>query len=277
MVLPRKYIQTDNLDDQTRVEFWNLVGPFLEENDRWHGIAGKEVWTKCFRKPFDEYPSGFSQEVKYRLQEYPFAEVMDLLEFLGNSKRVVKWEKWREEKMPYRRTEDKATIPRASDYNRVFEQFLVGFRFVGDVILPITDEKEIQAVKEALIQSPDAVTEQLDKSMKFLASRENPQYAQSLQCSISAVESQCRILLNNNKLELGAALAELEKQGLKIHKALKKGFQTIYGFTSDENGVRHGGIEPSEVDANLAQFFLVACSAFVNYLRGAGWKSKDAG
>jgi len=47
---------------------------------------------------------------------------------------------------------------------------------------------------------------------------------------------------------------------------LKKGFSAIYGFTSDAQGIRHALSEESNIDAADAKFFLVSCSAFVNYL-----------
>lgn len=54
---------------------------------------------------------------------------------------------------------------------------------------------------------------------------------------------------------------------MKIHPALNKALHQIYGYTSDDPGIRHGGTETANVDAALAQFMLVSCSAFVNYLR----------
>lgn len=62
----------------------------------------------------------------------------------------------------------------------------------------------------------------------------------------------------------------LEDKGVNLHGSLKSGFDKLYGFTSDTDGVRHGSINPSDVDSDLAKFMLVSCSAFVNYLRAKG-------
>jgi len=49
---------------------------------------------------------------------------------------------------------------------------------------------------------------------------------------------------------------------------LKRGFTAIYGFTSDEQGIRHSLLEKESptVDEADAQFMIGACSAFVSYL-----------
>jgi len=63
---------------------------------------------------------------------------------------------------------------------------------------------------------------------------------------------------------------------MELHEALKRGFSAIYGFTSDESGIRHALLEKgdADVDETDALFMLSACAAFVSYLIGKG---KDAG
>ena len=80
------------------------------------------------------------------------------------------------------------------------------------------------------------------------------------------MEAQCRILLGGDQVSLGQALKLIEKRGLTLHPALKGAFEKLYGFTSNADGIRHGGIKPSDVDQDLAKFMLISCSAFVNYL-----------
>lgn len=47
---------------------------------------------------------------------------------------------------------------------------------------------------------------------------------------------------------------------------MEQAFIKLYGYTSDEDGVRHGGIDFNNVPAEDAKYMLVSCSAFVNYL-----------
>jgi hypothetical protein len=53
-----------------------------------------------------------------------------------------------------------------------------------------------------------------------------------------------------------------------IHKAIKSGFGSIYGYTSNAGGIRHALIDEPNITFIDAKFMLVACSAFVNYLIG---------
>ena len=82
-------------------------------------------------------------------------------------------------------------------------------------------------------------------------------------------------IICGEKVELGKALGRLEKNGIYIHGAMKHGFQALYGYTSDESGIRHGGIEDKEVTEEDAKFMLVSCSAFVNYLKVKFNKMKE--
>jgi hypothetical protein len=84
--------------------------------------------------------------------------------------------------------------------------------------------------------------------------------------AISAVESAAKILSGNAKGTLDDALTALEKQG-KLHGALRKGYSALYGFTNDANGIRHALMDEPNLNADDAKYFLIACTAFVNYLK----------
>ena len=43
-------------------------------------------------------------------------------------------------------------------------------------------------------------------------------------------------------------------------------YAKLYGWTSDEDGIRHSIMESDNVERADAQFTLVTCLAFVNYL-----------
>ena len=162
---------------------------------------------------------------------------------------------------------DIVPIPSEEAYNYVIEKYMVGYRLIDGLITPITQEEEIMAIEEAVNQSSDAVIEQISNALRYLSYRNQPDYAKSVHCSISAVEAQYKTLLNDPKPTLSQALKNLENNGIIIHPSLKEAFNRLYGFTSDAAGIRHASITPSDIDADLAKFMLVACSAFVNYLR----------
>ena len=51
-----------------------------------------------------------------------------------------------------------------------------------------------------------------------------------------------------------------------LHPALRAAFGNLYGYTSDEGGIRHALMESKVVSFDDAKFFLVVCSAFVNFV-----------
>ncbi|MGI6085628.1 MAG: hypothetical protein ACOYIF_09305 [Acetivibrionales bacterium] len=69
-------------------------------------------------------------------------------------------------------------------------------------------------------------------------------------------------------------MKKLEKLGLEIHPAMKTAFEKLYGYPSDASGIRHSGqLGGSDSTFEEAKFMIVACSAFINYLRGAWAKN----
>jgi len=74
---------------------------------------------------------------------------------------------------------------------------------------------------------------------------------------------------------LGPALSTLEKSAY-IHGALGAGFRSLYGFTSDEEGIRHALLDKTgaQVDETDALYMLGSCAAFVSYLIN---KARQAG
>lgn len=151
--------------------------------------------------------------------------------------------------------------------NDVFEQEYVGYRFVDGRIIPITDKQEIGEIEEACRNRYEGCRSHLKKAVVFLADRDNKDYKNCIKESICAVESICQVITKNDKATLGQALKSLKDSGLKIHPALESAFSKLYGYTSDEGGIRHcEGMFESDVSFEEAKFMLVSCSAFVNYL-----------
>jgi hypothetical protein len=99
------------------------------------------------------------------------------------------------------------------------------------------------------------------------------QYTDSIRDSIHAVESTARTLAPSKSLS--EALASLEK-AVATHGGLKAGFNSIYGYTSDEKGIRHPLLDKdaASVDETDALFMFSACAAFISYLVG---KARSAG
>jgi hypothetical protein len=88
--------------------------------------------------------------------------------------------------------------------------------------------------------------------------------------SIHAVEA-VAVRLAPGTGTLGAALKVLEQRG-HLHGGLKAAFSSLYGYSSDEEGVRHALVfgDEAQVDEADALFMLGACASFVSYLLARG-------
>lgn len=153
--------------------------------------------------------------------------------------------------------------------NEYFKREFVGYRFVGELITPISDSTEIDSIDECLSNSLNSVKAHIFKANKLLADRSHPDYENSIKESISAVEAIYEIItgLTGKEATLGNMLKNLEDKGIEIHKGLISAFNKLYGYTSDANGIRHAGdIGGSSSTFEEAKFMLVTCCAFINYL-----------
>lgn len=160
--------------------------------------------------------------------------------------------------------------------NSILDEENSGYRLIDDVFVPITNSVEIDEVVAASSVPYEAVRKLIDKAIKNFSDKANPDYENTIKDAISAVESMCCIItgMTGSSATLGAALKKLGDNGVVIHGALREDFSKMYGYTSDEDGIRHGGIDFKHAPIEDARYMLVTCSAFVNYLISKYDKSK---
>lgn len=153
------------------------------------------------------------------------------------------------------------------EINDLFKQEFVGYRMIDKQITPISDEIEVEDVKQSLSNPFDGPRCHIRKALVLLSDREKPDYKNSIKESISAVESVCQIIVNDSKVSLGQAINKLRENGIEIHPAFEEAIKKLYGYTSDKGGIRHAeGVGESNVSFAEAKYMLVTCCAFVNYL-----------
>lgn len=152
------------------------------------------------------------------------------------------------------------------EYNKILEEECSGYRLVKGLITPITNKEEIKVVEKASNTKYSAVNIHIDKAITLLSNRKQHDYENVIKEAISAVEAMCCIITEDKKTTLGGALKKLESKGIKLHKALQNAMSSLYGYASDEDGIRHGSIDFTGASSEDAKYMLVSCSAFVNYL-----------
>ena len=135
-------------------------------------------------------------------------------------------------------------------------------------IVPSVTPEEGNAVVEALQTLRDAGLDgaalHLHNASECINARD---WAGSVRESIHAVESVARQLDPAASKALRPALTSLERSGT-LHPALKEAFNKLYGYTSDEQGVRHALLDRPDHNVGMdeALFMLSACASFASYL-----------
>lgn len=252
-------LRSMNLD--LRVALWNAFQIFFLDKVQAEYISWSNfklffmtLWHEFFVRPLDNLDD-FFPNTKGEIREWFFKcqwdEVYDFIEFVSKAHSPVDENAFR------------------AYCNKMLERELSGYRFVGNEITPITDQKELKEIQEAIANAQktklSGVNEHLKSALSKLSDRKKPDYRNSIKESISAVEAITQIISGNKKAKLAQALKVIEDR-VGLHSALKKGFCAIYGWTSEEGGIRHAMLEKTKCDFEDAKYMLVSCSAFINYL-----------
>ena len=79
------------------------------------------------------------------------------------------------------------------------------------------------------------------------------QYADAITDCILAVESVARIIDPQSSATLGPALHSLEQTGVLNHPVLKQAFLKLYGYTDDEQGLRHALLDQDAAGVGLSE------------------------
>jgi hypothetical protein len=271
----KNVIQSESIDSDLKNALWNgltiyywiglVKHSWIEENKPEVKLFLKRIWTIFFKNRLDEIPSEFFQLNAYIKQFYfqaEWFEIYDFIEFVP---------------LNYKSDPYDPTNSRFIEYcNKVLERELSAFRFINGILTKISTKEEIDAIEEALNISDrfKPVKTHLQRALELFSDRKTPDYRNSIKESISAVEAYCSILTIDSNATLGQALKVIEKNNI-IHPALRNSFSSLYGYSSNADGIRHALLDDDNLRQEDAKFMLVACSAFVSYLIQKEAKTKQ--
>lgn len=226
-------LATRTISQELRVALWDLVLQSMVQAKHTSSSQGRSHfntrWQNVLRRKHVERDKRFADQFQndwHKLKDEVRAIFVkgSYLEVLG----LVQW---------LLRTESLVIAPEHVD--AILKQCRTAYRVVGgDTIAPITSDEEVSTLQRAFAdvratEFGGAQAHLRNASQLLTESR----YADSIRESVHAVEAVARTLLSEPKIALGDALKKLDKS-LPIHPALKGGFEKLYGFTSDENGIR---------------------------------------
>jgi ribosome-associated translation inhibitor RaiA len=273
-IIQTKTMQFNDIDSDLRIGIWNVFYKYYFEyydsnyiDDR-QFILIKKFWSDFLKQPIDNFPQTYTLLIspiksalidkrEYRIKGGIVTEyitewwwIYDFLEFFAlydyNTNRNGEFQK---------------------TCNLLFEHETSGYRFVNGIIAPVTSTEEINEIETAIEKSTKEIQIHLTQSLTLLSNKKNPDFRNSIKEAITAVERQCQ-LISEDSDTLTKALEKIERgKKVRIHKHLNEAFQKIYSWTNEDGGIRHPLKDDPNVDLEDAQFMLIACSAFINYLR----------
>lgn len=265
-------LKLEELPEEARTLIWDLFYLSLDKSSV-SGFMGARLvggpWRQVFQSvhvsldclPIDDLDLNFENfraRLRRRIETEPFNKVFDLLEFVVRHRQCP---------------------PQfVNDIGIAFE--LCRLAYVLDIgppptIMPAVTPEEGVALVESLKGLQQAglngSASHLRKASSCINKRD---WAGSVRESIHAVESVARQLDPDSAQTLGPALDSIERR-TRLHPALKKGFESLYGYTCKQQGIRHALLEESnaKVGKDEAVFMLGACASFASYL----WRKHSAG
>ena len=268
--VPRQ-LRLEELPAPARVGIWNALYVHLDQTKRlgYLDYFIGEPWQTILRslyiwhdvKPLDEWTDRFDvwcERLRRRVQRDSFNRVFDLIQFI-----------MQHEDCPQTFLTTMGIVFRSS---HLAYEIHAG---PPPAILQATTRAEGYQLRRSLDDLHAAGLNGCATHIRSASQHINEgDWASSIRESIHAVESVARQIDPGEAKTLGAALNALEKRGMLQHKALKDAFSKLYGYTSDEHGIRHALLLEGEanVTADEALLMLGACASFASYL----WRKHQA-
>ena len=254
--------QLEEISERARNSLWSVLWRHINETarrtayrtylgGRWQQMFA-DLYQRWLEQPLDRYDSDlglWQHECRTILLEGPFDVCFDFLETLMRHPACpVEFTKEIKEIFHYQLAYrvDTTSLPKIVPAATKQE---------GDALIVALENLEIAGLGGA--------AKHLREAGQRIIGRDWPG---SVRESIHAVESVAKRIAPGSAGTLGKVLTVLEGRG-GLHGAPKAGFSSLYGYTSDEPGIRHSLLEDeSKVTQDEAIYMIGACAAFCSYL-----------
>jgi hypothetical protein len=250
---------------KARNGIWNIFSSFYDSVNE----NGKEYVLRDLQKYYilelsediDNYPvyvyssnsygqslniNGWRGEIKKLIMNNNYINVLDFIEFIIS---------------------DKSIFPKnlGDMFGKFFEKSRMAYRVVDKMIVPYSSQEEHQAIEEAFgvlertgRRSP---SKHLSQAADFLS---RGKYFDSVRESIHAIESIVRA--ETNESSFSGAVKSIQRKH-NLHPAFLEALNKLYGYTSDEKGIRHPFLDgvDSAVDEADAFYIFTSSAAFMKF------------
>lgn len=165
--------------------------------------------------------------------------------------------------------DSRETRPQHAQIADALETTLAAYRVVGGKIVPFASEYEHQQLVSAIENAEDkgalGARSHLIQAANEMTSGN---WRKSVHESVSAIESVAKLKTGEHDRSLSGLVKELQKNGSLPHPALAAAISKLYGYSSDEQGIRHSLVLDGDAKITERDAFLMLglCSAFVTYI-----------
>lgn len=248
-------IKVDEITDGVKNRLWNKIKNYIDNFNSSSSNRNdviKYLWDRFFKEDIDSLrrTDNFDgsyfhiDQIKLKFLMAEWWGVYDFIEFLlsidGNFKKKVF----------------------ADMLNQIFIDEGVPYRIIDNCVTPLISGEEAEEVKIAIDSKYPEVSGHIKRALELYKKRPVADYKNSIKESISSIEALARVILNKPSVTLGSL-----SQSLDIHPAFKKAIKELYGWTSDEGGIRHSeNGKDLKIGEAEARFMLIECSALINYI-----------
>lgn len=252
------FVQQDDCAQTTRKRIWHVFdkhyirGPgqkkeynLVEECLSYFGLDYQMTYS-----PFD-HPANIEELRKYITQKASWYHVYDFIEYY----------------IAHCASCYALVVPLI---NEILEDEQTGYHVVQGLVVNITNPQEIETIENAINDCPEHVAKSMIQALKLYSMRPVPDYNNAIKESITAVESLCCTIVAQNGITdvntLGNAVNHLSQCGIVLHESLKDAIKSLYKYTCNEDGKRHGGTTFVNSPVEDARFMIITCSAILNFL-----------
>jgi hypothetical protein len=167
-------IQHGAVDGRCRTDLWNYIIKFYLNHSG--AIAFEDIWADHYGQPLHEYDyRKLFNRLEQTVRKSDFHFLFDLVEWL------------------VQHTPDGYAEMRfgttSEDFNRILARNRAGYRIVDLQVVSITNEAELSAITTAIATASTPAANHLKNALALFANREQPNFAKSIQESISAAEA----------------------------------------------------------------------------------------
>lgn len=264
-------IQVDDFSKETRVVLKNKVLLLIDRYKDSLGLTSflfehyiaKLFATELFCLSLDSAESRYDNVINLislLFDNGDYDEILDTIEFVSNNFEI-------EKDNEYDFDNNHPLYDLKAEFNELFEEECIGYRFIDDYVEPVTNSEEIKAIEESVNTKYDKVNAHMKKALELLSSRENRNYKGVIVECCHALECLLNLVLTECGLVLSEALKKYCSLNVRMHSALKESIIKFYGYASDGAGIRH---DTNNKDFNEgfeeAKLVLVNTSSLINYI-----------